>query len=119
MRQLETGSALWYISPFQMERRLDKTSLGFLTPIHVLRGPGDQFWALIMVIENQNEIVGWLAIIFAELVNPLNCFAKDRLLEFVRVMGIWRLGLPNPNIEDKAAEISDFVEQAVCEVPEL
>lgn len=72
-----------------------------------------------MVIKNQKEILGWLAIIFAELVNLLHCFVKDRLLEFVGVMGIWQLGLPNSNIEDKAAEISDVVEQAICEMPEF
>ena len=91
----------------------------FLTRIHTSRGLRDQLRSLIMFIKNQDEILGRLAVAFAELVNPLDGFPKDRLVESVRVMGTWRLGLPDPDIEDEAVERRDPVEQAVRELPEF
>ena len=87
---------------FQMERWLDQVPTRFLARIHASRGLGDQLRSLIMFIENQDEILGRLAVAFAEFVNALDGFAKDRLVESVRVMGTWWLGLPDPDIEDEA-----------------
>ena len=66
-----------------------------------------------MLIENQDEVLGRVAVTFAALINPLDGLAKNRFVESVRIMGIWQLVLAHPDMEDEAAKVVDSPEQVV------
>ena len=104
---------------FQMERRLDEIPAAFRSRIHAPRGGGDQGRSLIVFIENQDEILRWITILFAESVNPLDRLKKYPCVAPVRIVRPRLRGLLEPDIEDESAERFDLVEQPVGELPEF
>ena len=101
-----------------MEWRLDELSARLSPSVHASRGRGDQRGALIMLVENHDEIASRVRILFAELVDPLDRLDKHSRVEPVRTVRGWCRGLPEPDVEDEAAESLDLVEQSIRELSE-
>ena len=55
----------------------------------------------------------------AELIDPLDCFEKDIVVEAIRAGRVRRSSLPDPDVEHKATDALDLVEHAVRECSQL
>ena len=95
-----------------MERRLDEAPSRFVS-VHGARGCGDQCRALIMFVENQEKTPSRVAVVLTKVIEPLDCLDQHALVELVWIMVDRGRGLLDPDVEDKATEFLDLVEQPI------
>lgn len=102
-----------------MERHLDEVPPLLCLSVHTLCGSGDQVRALLVFVEDQEEVVWRLAVCGTEIIDPFDRFEKHSRVEPVGTVLDGRRRLFDADIKDEAAEGFDFIEEPIREVPEF
>ena len=73
---------------------------------------------MLVFVEDQEEVVWRLAVYGAEIIDPFDRFEKHTLVEHIGTVLGGRGRLFDADIKDEAAEVFDFIEEPIREVPE-
>ena len=104
---------------FQVERYLDQVPPSLCLSVHTLCGSSDQVRALLVFVEDQEEVVWRLTVCGAEIIDPFDRFEKHSRVEHIGTVLGERRRLFDADIKAKAAQAFDFIEEPIREVPEF